>query len=185
MGINLDVIGDYDVSLDDGGALAQVRRTLAAAVQSGDAFIVSDLWTMVERIRRRLGSGQKMRRLRIFGHATPGVQCVGRWRGSPIDLTTGQRRLGQGDYERVIMVIRGQLFNDTILAQLNPYFDRGGFAELHGCAVARGTAGEELLRKLAQLWQVPVKGGREAQRTGGGLEAPAVGAWPNGHIEPR
>ena len=62
-------------------------------------------------------------------------------------------------------------------------FAPGGRAELHGCQVARGKAGETLLLALSSVWGVPVSGGIEEQRLFPGLEGETRTANPDGSIE--
>jgi Domain of unknown function (DUF4347) len=49
------------------------------------------------------------------------------------------------------------------LSELAPYFSPHGRVELRGCEVASGAEGEQLLLRLAAIWQVPVLAGSATQ----------------------
>jgi hypothetical protein len=60
------------------------------------------------------------------------------------------------------------------LAKLTDHFAKFGSVEHHGCRV--GTNSQALLRKLAELWGVPVTAGRPDQYFGGGTSYAFEGA---------
>jgi hypothetical protein len=49
------------------------------------------------------------------------------------------------------------------LSELSPYLSPHGRVELRGCEVASGADGEQLLLRLAAIWQVPVLAGSATQ----------------------
>jgi hypothetical protein len=69
-----------------------------------------------------------------------------------------------------------------LLRRLTAKFERGGWAELHGCNVASGRGGQELLGRLAALWQVRVAGGTCTQTTAPGFEYNYAVASPDGRL---
>lgn len=155
---------------------------------------------MVDRICERLGAIGRIRRLRIIGHGGPGLVMVGG--GNVRSWTPGfytQREM----LERCALHILGvwpreftgrqtgrtwrdyPLLNDLSLRRLASKFSPGGWAELHGCHVAEGDAGKELLKQLAALWGVSVKAGTGEQFAGGGFENEVFVAAPDGRLQRR
>lgn len=168
---NIDVIGAF---VSQEGALSEFYLRLKTQVAAGDALVVDTVFDMVDRIERRLGSGLKIKRLRVFGHAAPGVQGVGVLRSSQIDISTGRiTDISVSDAGRFIMANTG-----PPLDRLTGRFAGDGWVELHGCNVAAGAAGTQLLEYLARLWNVTVKGSQDFQYPGGGLEGRTKTARP-------
>jgi hypothetical protein len=123
------------------------------------ALRASSVSQMVIAIINRLGSN-RLRRLRIIGHAEAGVQGVANSR-----TTQDPNQLIQVDSS-------GRLQNAEILSLLASSFAPGGFVELHGCDVARSYSGKMLLTQLSALWRVRVRGGTGEQENRPGFEGP-------------
>ena len=158
-------MSDIDLDVIDGlgtdGFVQESRRTFPHAIRA------SSVSQMVIAIIDRLGPNQ-LRRLRIIGHGAPGLQGVADSHNT-------------WEPNRLIRVIGRELQNPTILSMLAASFGPRGFAELHGCEVARGYPGKLLLADLSALWRVPVRGGVNDQTNRPGFEgryhtaAPAPG----------
>ena len=65
---------------------------------------------------------------------------------------------------------------------LREHFAPDGWVELHVCKVAEGERGQALIKGLAHLLKVPVKGAVGEQITGGGFENGCAIAYPSGQI---
>ena len=91
--------------------------------------------------------------LRIWSHGRPGGQTFTGGHGGE------EYRLAHWTGISVANVGAMQ----ATLERLKPYFAVNGRAELRGCEVAQGLAGEQLLLQLAKIWQVPVLGGSATQ----------------------
>jgi hypothetical protein len=106
---------------------------------------------------------------RIWGHASGGSQNVSSESGGAAHWAG----ISVGNFES----LRPEL------AKLTHLFAAGARAELRGCSVASGNAGERLLQLLATLWGVPVYGGSVTQRTAHSDWIPPVYcAEPNGSM---
>ena len=125
---------------------------------------------LASEIRRVAGSGS-IDALRIWGHAYPGGQLAsGGTDGSSIDLHfTG---ISSANFGAV----------SAMLSRLSPLFKTGGRAELRGCSVGSGSAGETLLTSLAGVWRVAVFGGSVVQNSGR-WDPPVVRADPSGGLQ--
>ena len=115
--------------------------------------------------------------LRFFGHGARGGMGI---TNSEHDLRT------MPQYSNVISrsVIAA---NPHIFARLRPYFAAKACVELHGCHVARGPEGRQLLRWLSDIWGVPVSAGSHTQSVGSGdvltqFESTVYTAYPNGRL---
>lgn len=183
--VNLDILSDTQTS---DYAMEEVRRSLP------NGIVVSSVLDMVDKINRRTVN-DKLGRLRVFGHGSPGHQAVG---SVLVRQTAGRSHYDYaGDSSKLLVVVRvilaardgttggssDALFNKHKLLQLKSRFASDGWVELHGCNVAMGELGTRLLRNLALLWQVSVKAGLELQFSGGGFEGRTVVARPNGDVE--
>ena len=156
-------MADIDIDVVDGvGRDVTVREDRREFPHAIRATSVSQ---MVMTIIGRLGPN-RLRRLRIIGHASAGLQGVADSR-----TTLDPNRLIQVDAS-------GRLLNPTILCMLAASFAPGGWAELHGCEVAEGYAGKMLLTQLSTLWRVRVRGGIGDQDNRPGFEHQARTATP-------
>ena len=183
--IHIDVVSDGPSS---DVAILAVREVLA------DELTCTSVLDMVDQVQGRVGVSDRIGRLRIFGHGNPGIVCIGR-----VSASTSLSSLNMTDLSKIIGVVRQEgvaqtgetvrtsypLFNEDALRRLAPKFSRDGWVELHACRAASGELGEQLLRRLAELWQVLVKGGIEDQFAGGGIEGMAIVAFPNGSVQRR
>lgn len=112
--------------------------------------------------------------LRFHGHGAPGVMGISDGEGEHSYGDSDMASLTSG----VIAAIAGQL------GMLRPYFGPYGSVELHGCKVARGLTGRQMIQRLANVWNVPVSGGVNTQYSGGistfRFEGPVFTAFPGG-----
>lgn len=181
--VNIDVLSNTptrDYAMED------FRRRMP------HGLLVTSVSGMVQSISNRLTGRDRLKRLRIFGHGSPGHQVVGHVsltydrgdttynydRDSGKILAAVERRLSSGSTQHLLL-------NGDALERLAPLFVRGGWVELHGCNVAALTVGQNLLRKLARVLQVSVKASENLQYCGGGLEGTTVVARPSGRTETR
>lgn len=107
--------------------------------------------------------------LRFHGHGTRGIQ----------GLTDGKEIEVYSEFNRRVL--------DTmvgVVARLRSVFHPFGSAELHGCQVGAGSAGDRLLQGLCTAWGVPVSAGVRDQEGGDfrtfRFEGPTVTACPHG-----
>ncbi|MBI3681900.1 MAG: DUF4347 domain-containing protein [Acidobacteria bacterium] len=164
-GMSIDVV-DGNPSPDDNGFVQAAQDALQGEVR------VNTVGHMVGQIIRRLGQNGRIRRLRVFGHGNPGSQGLGQSHSNWSPTHN-------------LAVRSGVLQYATKLGELRNRFEPGGWAELHGCEVGAGVAGQLALFELARAWGVPVKASRTDQYVGGGLEGQVIVVWPNGHFELR
>lgn len=154
------------------------------------------------------GDSPKINRLRIFGHSNGNYVALSRFK----EVTHGTimrtpRDFGQETYKRALSAdVLGygseEKFyyggNGKELRRLVGRFSPRGWVELHACWIAPGFRydfaaskighdryGLYLMKALARLWKVPVKGGSDKQNPLAGLEGEVVVAYPNGRIERR
>jgi hypothetical protein len=108
----------------------------------------------------------KIRVLRFYGHGAPGAQIVG-----------GNRDLS--DKAKVIdLTEQGDVRHGHALALFRKYLDPDeSRVELHGCRVARGEAGHDLLVGLANVFQVPVLAAPVGQHSDSAKEAAFAQRW--------
>lgn len=139
-----------------------------------DAIRVNSVGQMVRLIDLRLAN-DRIRRLRIFGHGDPGVQGLGNSISSQTHL-----------YNQITTDTGTRVTYANVLGGLRGKFAQGAWVELHGCSVGAGAAGWNLLKGLAQLWQVKVAAGVVDQDDGGGFEGAYYRvAWPDGRVYSR
>jgi hypothetical protein len=167
-------------------AILAVRDALA------DELTCSSVLDMVYQIQQTLGANSMIGRLRIFGHGSPGLVCVGQVpRGtnlSSLNFTQLSKYIGvvrRDEIQEGGAIVRTSypIFNEEHLLMLRPKFNRSGYVELHACQAAAGEYGEQLLRRLAEIWRVQVKGGIEDQFIGGGIEGTSIVAFPHGNVQ--
>lgn len=130
----IDVV---DGSMRDNGFLRQNRAFHPHAVACVSVA------SMVANVITR-ASGCRIKRLRIFGHGSPGHQGVG-----------GGRRLGPA--QELTVTLFGHLQNLAELTKLIPHFQGDALVQLHGCSVGKSWRGRSLVRRLADLWHVRVQ----------------------------
>jgi len=187
--IDIDVVSNGPTS---DVAILKVREMLPGSV------VAINIIGMVESIEARVGGGDKIGRLRIFGHGAPGLACVGSV-PSGVTLDNGDDILSRHSLRTIRIVERSipeqaggsvtrpkfSLLNELPLSQLQSKFARTGWAELHVCRVAEQEIGKQLLKALARLWRVRVAGGTGEQIAGGGLENSVFVASPTGSVTRR
>lgn len=110
---------------------------------------------LVERVLQSLGTNRRLDQLIIWGHGGPGVQDVGPpMRGGKTTAVTGRL---DDRVSNVLAIEHGHLRDRASLARLCGRFAAAATVDLHGCNVALHHAGRELIRQLADLWQVRVR----------------------------
>ena len=134
-----------------------------------DAIRINTIGQMVSAILGRLGQGDRIQRLRVFGHGCPGYQGLG-----------NSERASSDWYHSISMHYWRQ--QSPVLSRLCGHFAPDGWVELSGCHVGQGSAGQALLLHLAQLWGVEVAAGVEYQSPDPGLEGPVPVAFPDGTV---
>jgi hypothetical protein len=175
-------MADMNIDVVDGigrdGYARAVRRRLE---RISDPILVNSAASLVALVLGRLG-GNRLRRLRIFGHGTGGQQGLGNSRAPGPLQEIAVHCTGHTESSC------GAISNQNHLRSLTGHFARDGWVELLGCDVADGVQGRSLLRQLAALWNVPVKASeddqfpRSARR---GLRGQVVVAYPSGAVEVR
>ncbi len=145
------------------------RRALPMALR------VHTVGHMVRSIEHQLGLGRanKLRRLRVFAHGSPGEQGLGR-----------SQNVQAVNYLSIRMSGNELSYRD-VLASLQGRFASGGWVELHGCSVGQGEPGRRLTLALARLWRVNVLAGTVTQYTSAGFETSYIVAHPNGQVQER
>lgn len=107
-------------------------------------------------IEKAMPFGPKsIKRIKIFGHGSPGVQEVG---GSSchgeIKLDSSSQFVGWKNGKR-IPNFHGS--RERLLRRIRPHLRHDAVIELRGCKVGRGKSGTALLRKLYHVWGVRVE----------------------------
>lgn len=156
------------LATDSNGRIISPGTIHTDQVAHPNAILVSDVNQMVNQILARAGTGPNISRLRFFGHALPGYQGMA-------------NSYSSNKIPQFIAIDRhGHLVNRADLERLRGHFAPNAVVELHGCNVALGHHGRELLRQLAELWNVRVRGGAERQFTDSGdlIEGPIIEAVP-------
>lgn len=167
-----------------GNAFMQEQVTAASSVEPVDIAVVDNqdivgmldnlmhwgavtgaasISDMVTKINEARGEAP-INTLEIYGHAQPGMQIIGEQDGFNVGLSAS----GVQQHEKALKTID---------------FASGGRAELHGCKVAQGKSGDNLLTALSSVWGVSVSGGVEVQRLLPGLEGTTKTANPDGSID--
>jgi hypothetical protein len=145
-------------------------------------LVVSNVGEAVDGILKLLKKhkGEKIARLRFFGHGMPGCQLVGvkthDAKGNKIAVDLEKHKLSLLGY---LDASKSTLLNQGKLQDLKGHFvtEKGFFdqlfstappavVELRGCNVAADEIGKKLLKQLSQLWQVAVRGAVETQSSG-------------------
>jgi hypothetical protein len=136
-----------------------------------NAVLANSVVKMVSHILDRLGPSGTIDRLLIIGH--------GLGHGGEQGMGCGDNSDNRGTAAHALFVNNGHLRHEASLRLLTGRFAPTAVVELHGCQVARGHAGRELLRRLSDLWQVPVRAGVENQHVDAAdrIEGPIVEAY--------
>lgn len=125
----------------------------------------------------RLAAHKKLFLLRFHGHGGPGGVGIA---------------FGHGFYPKIKFSGWGQYANIDLnnienlvptLTALRPAFGRYGHIQLMHCKPAEGSKGRSFIKRLADIWNVPVTAGIQNQFSGGGLptfifEGPTFTACP-------
>lgn len=118
----------------------------------GSPILMKSGETVNEMVQRLLDkrNGSQITLLRIHGHGFPGFQAVasGKIRNAP-----PMAAITLEHFQRV----------ENSLGRLKSAFSPAGGVNLMGCNVAEGPEGEQLLKKLANLWGVPINGSAQLQ----------------------
>lgn len=126
---------------------------------------------MVQQVSMRAGLAGQISLLRFHGHGGPGMMNVSAGKEAHFEHHSG---MANSNSKSVSNALR----------RLRPFFADPARVELHGCNVAQGVQGEQLLKNLARIWGVPVSAGTETQYGGTGrqftFEGPVHTALPSG-----
>lgn len=180
--MNIDVVADG----------VHQNPTLSAAAQMlPDAIRCRSVDSFVQGVLDAAGD-EKVRRLRLFAHASPGRIACGHVAATATLESDIEHLTRHGlKYIAVMQVdVRDQnsgryvqtrwpMLNVHRLEPLRAAFDDRSYVELHCCRVAEGQVGQVLLRKLEQLWCCPVYGSAAVQTLGGGLEGTVLRGGQN------
>lgn len=169
--LHIDVVSKVAGGSEDDAAIIQVREQLSSYIEAIDVL------DMIHKVVSAVGQRNRLGRLRIFGHGNPGIFSMGQ-----VPSTITIQSMTPSHTNKVVFLARGQMVNGDQLMRLKNCFDARGWAELHACKVAADDAGKNLLKALAKMWNVPVKGGKVLQYAGGGIEGTVVTARPSGDI---
>jgi uncharacterized protein DUF4347 len=167
----IDVVDVVDQALQDMEAAdirAQGGSPIALQYSTTNAVAI-----LVQLIIERAAACSIITLLRFHGHGGPGGQNVAA--GEAV-----YDAFGNGISITNLAVIGGDL------ARLRPYFAAHARVEMHGCQVASGRNGQNLLRRLAGIWGVQVSAGSRTQRGGGTrtfrFEGPVYTGYPDGRV---
>jgi len=168
----LETVDMVDMTSNDlGGAVADIKSA------GGNPIIMRGMSNGVGQamvsVAQQVKGAESIVLLRLYAHGAPGGINVS---------------AGVDDYDADLAGISNSNFHQ-IRGSLN--FIKGKFAPFssvgfHGCQVGRGSAGRNLVRKLADVWQVPVTAAVRYQLVGGGArytfrhEGPVFTAYPGG-----
>jgi hypothetical protein len=170
----IDVVDTYDKSLLN-------QEVAAIRAQGREPIVLNHTTTnaiaqIAQMIIDRAGGPSTITLLRFHGHGVPGAMGV----------NSGEEDFDS--YGNGISITNLELIRSD-LARLRPYFAANARVELHGCNVASGRRGRQLLRSLAAIWGVPVSAGSRTQQGGGAatfrFEGPVYTSSPAGRIERR
>lgn len=189
----------FRTELENQNALARKFKVSSEKLLVKDVDNIDD---MVTRILSGIGN-RRIRRLRIFGHGSPGTIQMG-----PFEYTghgwSALRRQGQiapSDRKKVIHVtltpdLRYNLYERNTLEKLRGHFESGGWVELQSCRIMEVLLGnvvggvwdvvadgEKLIEGLSALWNVPVQASDARQLVGGGFEGNVWQARPGKKAE--
>jgi hypothetical protein len=137
---------------------------------------------VVQRILMRTSTDGSLVLLRFFGHGASANMGISDGEGY-IQHRSGRRTFLE-DASRTAITNKNFSASAPTLGRLRFSFGVYSSVELHGCLVARGVDGRQLLQRLAGLWGVPVSGGMQFQYGGActfRFEGPVYTAFPAGY----
>lgn len=135
-----------------------------AAEEYGSDYIVNNTYEMVGRAISMCVNHKKLiGELTIVGHGSPDALHIGRDRVTVAALTPGDEFYKANVHLPII--------------HLTPYFHPSAKIELQQCNCGYGNEGQQLLKKLSQLWRRPVIGFTGPITFGGGVEYDNVGRF--------
>ncbi len=148
----IDVIDAVDPSLVSMEASAIRKHGGDPVVMYGMSNGVGQASVEIQRRAKHAGS---IGLLRWHGHGGPGYMNVSAGKNADPSELSG---MGSGTVSSPL----------TQLDRIKPLMSLIGCVEIHGCNVAQGNAGSQLLQQLARKWDVPVTAGIETQYGGNG-----------------
>ena len=151
----------FDLDVMDGHTSYGQSASLLRRSLPRSPLRVNSLGDIVTLAVRRSWGGDRLRRLRVFGHGSAGTQGLS-------DSVHGRSVLPAADRISAAWME---------LCNLGHCFDRGGWIELHGCSVADGEVGKRYVASLARTIGVRVRAGRGAQTIGGGTTRGFENFW--------
>jgi Domain of unknown function (DUF4347) len=152
---------EIDIAVVDAN---DVTGWLSSAVR-GRAVEVDSIPDMVTKVLARLNPGQRIRRLYIDAHGSPGALYVGS---------------GSGTAAASQLLTTSTLSSHSAnLGRWTGRFSSSAVVTIGGCQVAANADGVALLSQLTALWRVPVRAGSDYQRPLiPGLEGPVTRCAP-------
>jgi hypothetical protein len=165
------------IDVVDATSPADAHEVATIKAAGGDPIVMVGMCGAVAdavgQIIRKAKRPRQITLLRFHGHGAPGMMNIAAGTEPQFEHQSGVATSNLSDVR-------------ASLGKLKPYFAPTGRVELHGCNVAQGKAGEELIRGLAILWEVPVSAGVDKQYGGRShqfvFEGPIRTAQPDGSL---
>jgi hypothetical protein len=174
--INAVDVTDPDVLSTEG---ADIRR--AGGQPSLVGYMCNGIGQLIQELASRMSEPGEVVLLRFYGHGASAAMGISDGTGS---VRIGRRRVYLDDSDMSSLTPGTVAAGAAQLATLTPYFKVYSSVELHGCKVARGRNGRQLVQQLANIWQVPVSAALNTQLAGGTstfrFEGPVFTAFPGG-----
>ncbi len=169
-------ITDPDVLDTEGGDLrgAGGKPTLIG-------YMCNGIGQLIQELTSRMSEPGEVVLLRFYGHGSPAAMGISDGTGS---VRIGGRRVYLEDSDMSSLTPGTVAAGASQLRTLAPHFGPYSSVELHGCRVARGRGGRQMVQQLANIWQVPVSAALNYQYAGGPssfrFEGPVYTAFPGG-----
>lgn len=133
-------------------------------------------------------------KLIIKGHGDSGLQGIGIGKGS-ITFANGSTqsvfapslpKSAQWQFSVLNLDYLSDPANSQAVSLIAPYFNAQGSAELYGCHTGDGPSGQELLKRLSKLWNVPASASTWFNlKQSSNLAGTVITAYPDGHTDTR
>jgi Putative peptidoglycan binding domain/Domain of unknown function (DUF4347) len=152
-------ITDPDVLTTEGG---DIRRTGANPALIG--YMCNGISQLMLELASRMSQTGEVVLLRFYGHGSPAAMGISDGTGS---VRIGSQRISLNDSDLSALTPGTVAASAGQLRMLTPYFSPYSSVELHGCRVARGLSGRQMIQQLANIWNVPVSAAVDYQYAGG------------------
>jgi peptidoglycan hydrolase-like protein with peptidoglycan-binding domain len=152
-------ITDPDVLSTEGG---DIRRAGGNPALIG--YMCNGLGQLLPDLAGRMSRAGGVVLLRFYGHGSPAAMGISDGTGS---VRIGGRRIYLDDSDMSSLTPGTVAASTGELRMLAPLFGPYSSVELHGCRVARGPSGRQMIQQLANVWGVPVSAAIEYQYAGG------------------